>query len=206
MTPGSPDIRHCLVCNGLVGQHTLNSGNTFGAVYWTDSKREAPMLPQYPDLGRCPHCSVLMLHSASKESNVGGQYFTLPDGVEWLVSPTEDDYLAAIEDKMFDEEDVIGARIDAWHCANDGVRKAEREPQFSEASLANLAALGHLLEKEDAPNALLMRAEIARETGDFGKVLALLDKLTEEDYQKPCEQIRELARQKDMRVCRLQLD
>ena len=44
MLPGPTIIKKCLVCSKSIEHHTIGSGNTFGATFWTDGKREAPML------------------------------------------------------------------------------------------------------------------------------------------------------------------
>lgn len=44
----------------IVGQKkelmNIVTGNTFGAAYWSDNKRIAPMLPQVSPVQKCPHC------------------------------------------------------------------------------------------------------------------------------------------------------
>ena len=48
MLPGPTTIKRCPGCKGLLAEGTLASGNTLGATFWTDGKREAPMLPEMP--------------------------------------------------------------------------------------------------------------------------------------------------------------
>ena len=48
MLPGPDMYKHCSSCHQLIIEETLMSGNTFGAIYWSDGKREAPMLPKTP--------------------------------------------------------------------------------------------------------------------------------------------------------------
>ena len=60
MTPGPTIIRKCSACVKHITQDTIGSGNTFGARFWTDGKRDAPMLPDQPWLIRCPHCATLI--------------------------------------------------------------------------------------------------------------------------------------------------
>ena len=54
--PGPDTIRECPGCKAQVREQTTLSGNTFRAQYWTDGKREAPMLPDFPWLVKCPKC------------------------------------------------------------------------------------------------------------------------------------------------------
>jgi hypothetical protein len=60
MTPGPTIIRECSACGKHISQHTIGSGNTFGARFWTDGKRDAPMFPDQPWLVRCQHCGTLV--------------------------------------------------------------------------------------------------------------------------------------------------
>lgn len=59
MLPGITYVRGCPGCGGAILQHTLASGNTFGARFWTDGWMEAPMLPDRPWLVKCGKCVTL---------------------------------------------------------------------------------------------------------------------------------------------------
>jgi hypothetical protein len=52
-------VRECPHCNAHVVQEETLSGNTIGAKFYTDGKREAKMLPNHPWLVKCPVCSGL---------------------------------------------------------------------------------------------------------------------------------------------------
>jgi len=56
MIPGPDEIIACPRCGGLAKRPTLISGNTFGAIFWTDGKMLAPMLPHLPAITRCAQC------------------------------------------------------------------------------------------------------------------------------------------------------
>ena len=60
MLPGPTIIKKCSACSGLIEKYTVTSGNTFGAIFWTDGKMEAPMLSDNPKLVKCPHCGSLI--------------------------------------------------------------------------------------------------------------------------------------------------
>ena len=53
---GNAEIVKCPYCGTKKELINLVSGNTFGAVYWSDNKRIAPMLPQASPVQKCPHC------------------------------------------------------------------------------------------------------------------------------------------------------
>ena len=46
----------CPRCDATVYQRQLWSGNSLGARYYSDRKREAPMLPTFPSFSKCPKC------------------------------------------------------------------------------------------------------------------------------------------------------
>ena len=56
MLPGHPRILTCPFCGTEKLVMTLQSGNTFGMVMWSDNKQDAPMLPQVSFVQKCPHC------------------------------------------------------------------------------------------------------------------------------------------------------
>ena len=61
MTPGPCQIIECPACGALHQLATAASGNTFGALLWSDGKLDAPMLFNSPDIARCSHCRALFM-------------------------------------------------------------------------------------------------------------------------------------------------
>ena len=55
-TFGNAEIVKCPYCGTKKELMNIVSGNTFGAVYWSDNKRKAPMLPQVSPVQKCSHC------------------------------------------------------------------------------------------------------------------------------------------------------
>lgn len=65
MTPGPTLVVSCPSCSAQHLQATLGSGNTLGAVWWSDGKCDAPMLPELPVVTRCTACARLFwVHEA----------------------------------------------------------------------------------------------------------------------------------------------
>ncbi len=58
---GNAEIVKCPYCGTKKELINLVTGNTFGAVYWSDNKRIAPMLPQASPVQKCPHCKKYFL-------------------------------------------------------------------------------------------------------------------------------------------------
>jgi len=56
MTEGPTMVYKCPKCKEEVRRRSLLSGNTFGATYFSDGKRTAPMLPEFPAIVKCGKC------------------------------------------------------------------------------------------------------------------------------------------------------
>lgn len=96
MVPGESMIRRCPSCDGSIRQRILMSGNTFGARFWTDGKMDAPMLPSYPPLVRCPHCDTLLWLPAAEKIGTEPPGAAERPGIEDPPDPTEQDLLEAL--------------------------------------------------------------------------------------------------------------
>ena len=74
MLPGKAKLVICPYCGTKKELMTIISGNTFGAEYWSDNKRIAPMLPQASPVQKCPHCGKYYLKS--KQQSVDGDNYS----------------------------------------------------------------------------------------------------------------------------------
>ena len=73
-------------------------------------------------------------------------------------------------------------RVSAWRSANDAWRwNPNATPAFSKEQVQNLKALSGMLD-ETGPNQQILKAEIAREMGEFDKCLLLLSQPFDERY------------------------
>ncbi|RPJ33675.1 MAG: hypothetical protein EHM17_09410 [Verrucomicrobiaceae bacterium] len=89
-------------CLNPVKFSTIGSGNTFGATFWTDGKREAPMLPDEPWLRKSPSEGALFWSDECEEIGQIDLYSAGSEKPEWkdldyAVEPSEDDYAAALQ-------------------------------------------------------------------------------------------------------------
>ena len=200
MMPGETIYRECPSCDGLLIERTLLSGNTFGARYWTDGKMDAPMLPQYPSLVRCAHCQTLLWLPEAREHRfeTPPQMFQNVEGARDPISPTESDYLEAIDSGLApDTEREIYCRVHAWHCFNDTRRdekNATERSELSDVAASNMKKLFVMLDRMQ-PDQRMLRAEIARELGRFPEALGLLQFDFGENYEATAARIHELAAQ-----------
>lgn len=80
MFPGNPKILTCPHCRGKKKVLSLESGNTFGAMMWSDNKRVYPNLPSPSFIQKCPHCGGYFLLSRQKKEEYGEDWFCLNQG------------------------------------------------------------------------------------------------------------------------------
>lgn len=85
MLPGNAKVVKCPNCGTEKELMTLLSGNTFGAEYWSDNKRIAPMLPIVSPVQKCPICGKYYFehkHSYGESTKVSFELGQL-SFIEW---------------------------------------------------------------------------------------------------------------------------
>jgi len=177
-----PDIiRVCPECKAHLTQKTTNSGNTFGARFWTDGKMVAPMLPDRPWLVKCPKCGSLFWIDEAME--FGKRY---PRSKEYIIEPlvpSETEFLTVLAEEKLPKLKEIYVRCRAWWAANDSVRmNVDATITFSPKQEKNLQILSDLLDEENADQRI-MKAEILRELGKFDECLRLLAQIFDKIWQ-----------------------
>jgi hypothetical protein len=199
MTPGPTIIRKCTACTKPIKQHTIGSGNTFGATFWTDGKREAPMLPDQPWMVICPHChSPLWIDELETLGEIepwGEGRGKFKEAIEYG-TPTLDDYLTALGKDADTPEKERYVRLRAWWASNDVRRKTTGDIPLSSLETANLTAFANMFDEADS-NDLVMKAEVMRELGRFDVAMALLARSADSDIAQAVEIIKRLVESKD---------
>lgn len=197
MTPGPTIIRKCSACGKHIAQDTIGSGNTFGARFWTDGKRHAPMLPDQPWLIKCPHCSSLLWLDEQKQ--VGqidpwgsrSQPAQTFNDAEPASEPTLAEYTTFLSGNFPDKKTGPFVRLRTWWAGNDARREGGHATPMTEPEIVNLRVFSASLdEKED--NDRLMKAEALRELGMFEEAEALLATRFEEGMMQAVGIIRAL--------------
>ena len=177
MTPGPTIIRECSACGKHIAQHTTGSGNTFGARFWTDGKRQAPMLPDQPWLVKCTHCNTLVWIDEQKQ--VGETDLWASDSKEKFPdarpasTPTLQEYAHFIEAGVSDKNKERYLRLRAWWAGNDSRRETGQATPLDSFEVQNLRAFVTLLDEAE-DNGRIMKAEVLRELGEFGAAEKLL--------------------------------
>jgi hypothetical protein len=176
----------------VVQEETL-SGNTIGARIYTDAKREAKMLPDHPWLAKCPFCGGLFWVDEAVKVSFG---FEAAKGKKKVLAPPEKEMLNFLAGSTLPQDKEIYLRIRAFWSANDACRSVPNAtPAFSKKQVKNLKALSSILDEAE-PGELILKAEIARELGNFDECLRLLAHPFENNYEGAVGFIRKLAEDK----------
>jgi len=197
-------IKSCSYCGEYFDQQTLMSGNSFGAITWTDGKTEAPMLPETPWMVKCPHCSKLLwlreqetvaeVERADKRNHYAN---SKPYEVLKLK-----DYWRVLEGYDLEQQQELYLRIRAWWKGNDKRRGSEIKSTLSSKEASNLRALEALLDTSHSPERL-MAAEIKRELCEFNDTEKLLIEVMAGEFEHAAIAIADLAIRKDPYVAEI---
>jgi hypothetical protein len=194
MTPGPTRILKTPLFGTLVKIATICSGNTFGARYWTDGKREAPMLPDVPRLRRQPETGELFWTDECDEVTEDSEWedSEIYRDVPYAEPPSVDDYRRALDSGLaYTPEKQRYVLMRFWWAANDPIRHGEAStllpPDFHE----RLTQLRALLDTSDS-NERLMSAEAARQLGDLATAKELMNFQFPEGYSHALAVITEL--------------
>lgn len=200
MLPGPNYVYECPKCKYLLYSRSIGSGNTFGAKMFSDGKRIALMLPEFPDLTKCPKCNAMFWLSKMKEIGTYGmndklayEKWAMAEEVEFL---TIYEYQIALEGEVYssqDEELFIRQRI--WWGFNDRVRKGKNIFSSDKDEVLwknNALKLLALFDIENL-NHKIMVAELHRNLGDFEKCMEIINSIKDSNlnslkllFEKEC--------------------
>ncbi len=209
MKPGPDQVIACPHCGFLARQHTLISGNTFNAILWSDGKREAPMLPEFPAVAKCRGCEhFYWVDEAQVKGEIerfGDESKRVPEeweSAELIEHLTIDEYIEALDSGVgTDVKKQRYLRLHFWWAVNDIVRRdstAQIPTKYVHKLHENLGKLSALL-NEGEPSGKVIKAEIARETEDFAQAIFLLGDAPA-DFRWIADRIIELSKKKNSLV------
>ncbi|MEO7209915.1 MAG: hypothetical protein ABIY35_03130 [Chitinophagaceae bacterium] len=192
-------IYKCTNCGKLLGRGSLLSGNTFGAMLYSDGKSIAPMLQEFPNLVQCKNChTFLWLNRLVAE----GEYSIEDKQVDpsWKdADPVDflniDDYYLALDTLTLNKNDEIFIRTRIWWAFNDKIRNGETtfDEDVEQRWKENCNQLIELLDPNDL-NQNIMIAELYRNLGMFEKCSSIIHAVNKDDlnwikelFIKECE-------------------
>ena len=189
----NPVIIRCPDCHTKMQHFEWLSGNTFGAVRWSDGFQQAPMMPDASEIIRCNKCGAV--HWQNKFQQIEdideNEEYPAPE------KPSVDDLMQFLHLKNYrnsDEEKYL--RVHIWWKINDLIRNI---PDYSEFKACandfkdNLQQLVEMLNTDEFEG--LLKAEAYRELGEFRMCIKILNALrSTPDYGKDHKVIRRKAR------------
>lgn len=183
MLPGPTIVRECPFCGNLMKQETIISGNTFGAVLWSDSKQVAPMLPRPPFYVCCRKCNnIFMLADAEivAETDQTSNDEKYKD-FGYVEFPTFMENIRAIE--LISNKKL--GRTMAMYSFNDFYRENRENEITTEMQKLHEWNIYELEPLFDAsiPEDLILKAEVNRYMGRFGRAREILEKITDQEFQ-----------------------
>jgi hypothetical protein len=173
MIPG-PDLRYkCPDCGKIHLRSSLASGNTIGAVYYSDNRCIAPMLPEFPHITKCLQCKLIFWLDSSTKTEERDSLSR--DYADFL---TTDEYKEALSLGMgHDQTRETHLRMRllwSWHEEMErGTLLPEdvyKDPAYEE----NIDALQKLINTNDT-GGLLYFAELHRFAGRFEEAAHILE-------------------------------
>jgi hypothetical protein len=208
MLPGSTIIKKCSECAHLIEEFTIMSGNTFGATFWTDGKRDAPMLPDQLWFIKCPHCQALLW--VDEQEKVGevdpfSDDETFKEAQSYS-EPALHDYFFELHKNGLDKKKERYLRIRAWWSGNDKRRDTKTVKQnLSDEEIENIQALYFMLDSSDE-NDRIMMAEIMREMGQFENAEMILEKPFTDELSEEVSIIGELIQKREPFVAKINFE
>jgi hypothetical protein len=187
MLPGPYFVYKCPNCGNFLTKGSLMSGNTFGAKIFSDGKRIAPMLPEFPNLTKCKKCETIFWLSKLKE--IETYEWDDQKNTEWQKADEADfleieDYYNAIKNGIAEnKEEEINIRRLIWWTYNDRIRKGQNifnDEKDELCWLENIKRLKTLLDQSDI-NQRIMIAEINRNLGDFENCVSIVQSIVDND-------------------------
>ncbi len=188
MIPGSNYVYKCPNCGNLLTKGSLMSGNTFGAKIFSDGKRVAPMLPEFPNLTKCKKCDTIFWLSKLQEIGAYNKWgdnensqWQKADNAEFL--EIEDYFNAIIKGIAENKDEELFIRQRIWWSYNDKIR--EGQEIFNNESdelrwIENIQKLKTLLDQSDI-NQRIMIAEINRNLGDFEACINIIQTIDNDE-------------------------
>ena len=182
MIPGNAKIVRYPYCGTEKDLMTLMSGNTFGAEYWSDNKRIAPMLPNVSPVQKCPVCGKYYFEhkqSFGESTNVSFDLGQL-SFKEWKDAYLQFLYEGIDEDEMNDVRfGVIQSYNDMFHRNINCVKPSDEEfQQFSKIVVDFI----NTFDWEPVKHPLL-KAELYREANLMKECKEVLDSIPYEELE-----------------------
>lgn len=214
-------ILKCPHCGALRYMINVLSGNSMGAVRWSDTKVEAPMMRSSSSVLRCPACKryhfysdgeIVGLTESHWESRKRWWHWKRRKSSEcwpsWdcgtLSYQSLKEAFAQLKPTGDNEREIRIMLLNGyndWYGGCQGTRQPSEAPAEERSYFEQNARRLIELFSDESPNSLLMRAELYRELGEFEQAISLLDRISKDSpFFSLAEQMHHYAEQHDCRV------
>lgn len=204
MIPGDTLFYKCPKCKSITTKGSLLSGNTFGSVIYSDGKRIAPMLPDFPYLNKCGGCGwYYWLNDKSKVNDIIDDNKDPKYTARFL---TIDEYFEALSKiHELDEKHERYIRFQIYWSYNDRGRNGE--PLFRNRGeeimyIGNILKIIKILDNSKIEDQLSL-AEMLRNIGLFNDSLKILNNIKNKDYKYVVDSIKEYVLKENKQIFKL---
>ena len=202
MLPGNPQILTCPFCGKEKEVMSLLSGNTYGAVLWSDNKKIAPRLPKVSYVQKCPQCGKYYIISR-QEVRYAETEWSFERGL--LTFPEmKEAFFQLQQEGLENEEEEREIRMMLHHAYNDYYHRTGETKDIDHDDYELFVNNGQWL-IENLITDDILKAEFYREIGDMAKAKEILDLANPEDdfHKEICVSIKSRIENNDSRVFRI---
>ena len=182
MIPGPYIYYKCPKCGSYTMNESILSGNTFGSKLYSDGKRIAPMLPEFPYIIKCKRCKLF--YWLKDENKIEKNKLETED-IDKAYFLSVDEYIEAINLKIYNtKEEELFLRIRLWWTFNDKNRREKDfilNQDYKDIYESNCIKLIGLLNKNEI-NEKITCAELYRNIGNYIECKNILETIIEEKY------------------------
>ena len=200
-------VYECPYCGAKAHEAELGSYNTFGATFWSDFFRIAPMAPSQDVVSRCWKCKKAFCKWSAKSSTVSQEFITSNrmdnPHITWTGDYSVVKEALVAEMRKADPDNELDLRMRLLWAANHKDRKAFVEQRSDKKIIVKEVPaaerkenLQRLSSMTNMPSTL--KVEILREMGNFKEakaVLAAFKKAYPEEYKEREKQFKKLEAQ-----------
>lgn len=199
MLPAPAQLYACPFCGKTKPMLSLMSGNTFGGELWSDGRTIYPMLPRISAIQKCPNCGKYSLFERWKDT---GQTDSKAFGVtgELSYSETKEAYLE-MRNLSMKTQNVFQIALFFVQAYNDEFRRPKLREAFHKgkrpATISGLfssptdedttlffeASQSAIDNSSHTKDALILKAELHRERGEWVEAYEILHEISDGDNQ-----------------------
>jgi hypothetical protein len=213
MIPGPDLIYKCPKCGRKAVCGSIRSGNTCGARFYSDGKRIAPMLPEFPYIIKCKGC--MTFYWLEEENNIGEyEYWDNKNGKNTFKGEDIDrarflslnEHVEAINLKIYNtvsEERFLRVRL--WWAFNDNYREGGEiilNNDDRDIYESNCVKLIEISDKNEIDEKIRC-AELYRNLGDYVECKNILETIHDKEYGWIKKLLKKECEKNNKRVIRL---